>query len=488
MLTKKEEQELLELQQSEENYWRFNKIKLFFGDSEYTSPDGQIVYPREKYPKFLDFFSSGKRYKQRGLIAANRVGKSNTGITELVYHVTGEYPEWWDGFRFDRPITAYIAGDRGDTVRDALQEILIGSGTIDAKQSEGLLPGDKILNTSQFPGIPGLIGTYWVKHKKGTSIIKIKTYQAGRDAFEGFKADYVMLDEEVPRDIFSECVTRTMTTKGLVVVTFTPDKGLTDTYLYFADPNNQSFVKTINVTWDDVPHLSEEDKKRLLASYSPQERDCRSKGIPYLGKGKIYNIVEDKFLTEPVKINRWWPRMFGMDVGYSHPTACIWCAWDRESDVVYVYSTYKQSEVQPGVHASAILARGSWIPGVVDTSANRQSETDQRRLSDIYRKFGIDLYFAKKGKGSVEEGILEVYDRLDSGRLKIFSNLTDIIDEIRLYRRDDKSQIVKKNDDLLDALRYAITYGLGLGIIEPNEDKDKQQVFTSIGKSEVGGY
>lgn len=463
-LTKKEESELLKLIDQEEVYYKFNKLKLIFGDNDYIAPNGDILYSRDKYPQALSFFKLGAKFSQRAMIAGNRTGKSFAGLSELAIHLTGEYPHWWEGKFFNKPITAYLCADRGDTLRDSLQETLLGND-----KGEGLIPKDCIIKLHPAPGIPGLIGHYEVKHKKGVSHLKIKTYQSGRDAFEGFKADFIMLDEEVPRDIFSECITRTMTTNGSVICTFTPDKGFTDTYLHFTDPRNNGFCKYVTVTWDDVPHLSEEQKKVLLAAYTPQERECRSKGIPYLGKGKIYQTLEDSFIIKPIELPRHWPRVYGMDVGYSHPTAVVWGAWDRESDVLYLYSEYKASEALPSAHANAILARGRWIPGIIDSSSSATSATDGKRLIDVYERFGLNLKFVKKGQGSVEEGILEISDRLESGRIKVFDTLVGWLEEYRVYRRDDNGKVVKKNDDLMDAMRYLARSGLKISNIEPSE-------------------
>lgn len=488
MLSKKEEQELLTLQLEEENYWKHNKLNIYYGENDYTNPNGKIICGRDKYPKHVNFFNAGKEYILRAFIAGNQTGKSLAGCIEDVYHATGLYPKWWKGYRFTKPVTIWLCGDRAEAIRDGLQVKLYGES---GSPNTGLIPEKLLIDKISYQGVAGTIGVYKIKHVSGgISTITIKTYQSGRTAFESAVVDIIHLDEECPRDIFSECITRTADSNGILYLTFTPDSGLTDTVTFFLDKEDGVRKSVTMVGWDDVPHLSSERKKILLASYSPHERDCRTKGIPYLGHGKIYNLPEDKFIIDPIEINRWWPRVYGMDIGYSHPTACVWMAHDRESDRVIVYSEYKQAQVEPATHANAIINRGAWIPGIVDTTANEKgsaSRVDGTRLIDLYNKFGLSLFLAQKKSGSVEEGILEIYDRLTSDRLKIFSTCTQLIDELRIYRRDDRGNIVKKNDDLLDAWRYGITTGLMCAITEPNPSIGRKN-FNNSGKSEVGGY
>ena len=94
-------------------------------------------YARQHYAKHLEFFAAGLARRERCFMAANRVGKSAAGLYELVCHVTGEYPDWWEGRRFTGPIRAWVAGDTAKTVRDILQYKLLGP---DNDHGSGMLP------------------------------------------------------------------------------------------------------------------------------------------------------------------------------------------------------------------------------------------------------------------------------------------------------------------------------------------------------------
>lgn len=219
----------------------------------------------------------------------------------------------------------------------------------------------------------------------------------------------------------------------------------------------------VTATWDDVPHLSEEDKNELLASMLPHQRDARSKGVPSLGSGAIYPVGEEEFLVDPFAIPKFWPRVYGLDVGWNR-TAVAWLAWDRDTDTVYLYSEHYRGQAEPSVHAAAIKARGAWMPGVVDPAARGRSQKDGEQLLQNYKDLGLLL---SKADNSVEAGIYAVWERISTGRMKVFRSCNNWLGEYRLYRRDEKGKIVKEKDHLMDATRYAVVTGLKYAKVMP---------------------
>jgi hypothetical protein len=206
----------------------------------------------------------------------------------------------------------------------------------------------------------------------------------------------------------------------------------------------------VQATWDDAPHLSEAAKAELWKSIPPYQRDARSKGIPQLGSGAIYPVPESDFTIEPFEIPVFWPRGYGMDVGWNF-TAGVWGALDRQSDTLYLYHAYKRSQAEPSVHAHGLLAPGKWIPGFIDPASRGRNQKDGTQLIEDYKALGLDLQMADNG---VESGLYAVWNRLSTGRMKVFRSLTVWFSEFRLYRRDEKGRVVKENDHLMDATRY----------------------------------
>lgn len=212
----------------------------------------------------------------------------------------------------------------------------------------------------------------------------------------------------------------------------------------------------IGADWSDVPHLTEAAQADLLATIAPYQRDARTKGIPALGAGAIYPVSEDSIKVDPFEIPAHWRRGYGLDVGWN-TTAAVWGAYDPETETRYIYSVYGRGEAEPAIHADAIRSRGAWIPGRIDPASRGRTQTDGHQLLQMYRDLGLSLEDAENG---VESGIYTVWSLLEAGKLKIFSSLREIFSEYRLYRRDEKGRLVKKNDHRMDALRYFVASGV----------------------------
>lgn len=201
--------------------------------------------------------------------------------------------------------------------------------------------------------------------------------------------------------------------------------------------------------WDDVPHLSDSEKKRLLESYPVHLREARSKGIPSLGAGAIYPIELEDVVVDDFEIPKHWPRGYGLDVGWK-ATAAVWGAWDRDNDIIYLYREYKRGQAEPASHALAI---GKKVWGAIDPASRGCSQRDGKRLMVEYEELGLTLV---KADNAVEAGLFECYQRYTTGKLKMFRSLVQTQGEMRLYRRDEKGKIVKQNDHLMDAKRYLV--------------------------------
>jgi phage terminase large subunit-like protein len=462
-LNRQEKIELLSLLNEKER--RYSRTKIYRMYPE-TGP-----LRRELYKPHCAFFEAGAKYRERGIISANRIGKTEgVGGHELTLHLTGRYPFWWKGRRFGKPISAWAAGDTSQTVRDIIQAKLLGEP---GNFGTGLIPGDLLLGTKNKAGsVPDAVESIDVRHVSGgVSRLGLKSYDQKRKSFQGTEKDVIWLDEECDLGIYAECLLRTMTTDGLIMCTFTPLLGLSETVLSFMPGGKipESFEKTgkfvVNATWDDAPHLTESQKQELLSSIPAYQRDARSKGIPQLGSGAIYPLSEEEITIEPFDIPPTWPKVYALDVGWNR-TAVLWGAWDQQSDVVYLYSEYYRGQAEPVIHAEAIKARGEWIPGVIDPAARGRSQKDGTRLVDDYIALKLHLSYAEN---AVEAGLLNVWQRLSTGRLKVFKGLQNFLAEYRIYRRDEKGNIVKEHDHLMDDCRYLCMSGLAVAMTAPPE-------------------
>lgn len=238
----------------------------------------------------------------------------------------------------------------------------------------------------------------------------------------------------------------------------------------------------VQAGWDDAPHLSADEKAKQLASCPPHLRDARSKGAPSMGAGAIYPVDPTTYTVDPFPIPPHWRRVYALDVGWNR-TAVVWGAIDPDTDILYLYSEHYQGEQKPIEHASAIKARGEWIPGVIDPASRGRSQDEGKVLFLQYQNQGLNISMAMN---SVEPGIYEVWTRLANGLCKVFRTLVNWFAEVRLYRRDEKGHIVKKFDHLMDATRYLVMSGLKRAICRPV--KDIVGGNTNIIADSLGGY
>ena len=218
----------------------------------------------------------------------------------------------------------------------------------------------------------------------------------------------------------------------------------------------------LNVSWDDVHHLNEKAKADLIASYPSHELETRTKGVPMMGEGAVFPLDDEEISCEPFEVPRHFPRINGVDFGIDHPFACAFNAWDRDSDTWYVYDCYRTSGQTPVYHAAAIKKYGNWIPVAWPHDGMARDKGSGKMLKDQYREHGVAMlnrssrYDEEKGGGQpVEPIVLEMYERMRTGRLKVFKNLSYWFQEKRMYhRKDGKIQPVR--DDLLKATMYAM--------------------------------
>lgn len=489
MQTKSEAIEYLQLLEALEKKLKYNKFDTLFPD------EGK--YSRDKYKKHLRFFEAGAKYKQRLLCGGNRVGKTLSGGYEMVCHLTGKYPKWWKGRKFLNPIKAWAVSKSFQVSKEVQQFCLLGEFN---DLGSGLIPKDLIVgNPTRRVGIANCYETVWVRHiSGGVSECIFKVYEQGRDDFQGTAKDVIWMDEE-PRDygIYEECLMRTMDDikPGIVYMTFTPLFGLSPLVLSFLDggrfsedgQNPADPAKwAVQVQWDEAVHLSDEQKKELLHSIAPHLRDARTKGLPHLGAGVIYPYSEDDFLIEPREIPSYWPKGYGLDVGW-HRTAAIWVALDPDSGIYYLYSEHYLGHAIPAIHASAIKARGKWMTGVIDTASLNSSQEDGRKIYDQYVEEDLNLELADK---AVEAGILKIQQLFEAGRIKVFNTLQNWLKEFRTYRRDEKTgkPAEKQEDHLMDAWRYLMMGCPDVLSLEPDPEQYRKFRPTNQERDSVTGY
>lgn len=395
-------------------------------------------------------------------MAGNQLGKTMAGGSEAAMHATGRYPDWWPGKTFAEPTIAWVGSPTALTLRDNPQRILLGRT---GQHGTGTIPKDAIREIVPARGVADLVDTIVVKWGGGgdvqaaDSIIGLKSYEQGREKWQGETLHWIWFDEECPADIYTEGLTRTNVKHGPVWLTFTPLLGVSEVvrrFLLEKSPDRHITQMTI----EEAEHFTPEQRAAIVASYPAHEREARTKGVPILGSGRIFPIAEELISVEPFEIPKHWHRLGAMDFGWTHPFAAVELAWDADLDVVYVVKTHRLSEATPIMHAAAVRAWGEKLPWAWPRDGRRETlEGAGVALAEQYRAQGLNMTSIhaqfEDGSVSVEAGLMAMLTRMETGKLKVFSTLLDWFEEFRLFHRKD-GKVVKEGDDLLAATRYGI--------------------------------
>lgn len=438
-----ERTELLALMEEREEYRRNNALELYL-----------------PYPKQVSFHTAGATMRERLLIAGNQLGKTWSAGFETAMHLTGRYPDNWEGREFKKPVAFWAAGVTSEVTRDSVQRVLCGR--INAIGT-GAIPRDSIKDKSMKRGVADAIDTMVIKWggggdvQAGESLLGYKSYDQGREKFQAETLDGVWLDEEPDDDIYMESLTRTNATGGIVYMTFTPLKGMTTTVKRFLlDKPPGTHVTTMTI--HDALHYTAEQRAAIIASYPAHEREARTKGIPSLGSGRIFPIDEETIKVQSFPIPDHWAQLGGMDFGWDHPSAAIRFAWDKDSDTVYVVDCHRQREQTPQMFALSLKEWPTWLPISWPHDGLQHDKGSGEQLAQQYRKTGLAMMSEKAtfpdGSNGVEAGLQDMLQRMQLKKFKVFSHLEDWFEEFRMYHRKD-GKVVKESDDLMAATRYA---------------------------------
>jgi phage terminase large subunit-like protein len=418
------------------------------------------------YEKQREFHAAGADHRERLFAAGNQLGKTLSGAFEVAMHATGRYPDWWQGKRFHRPVSILVGSESAELTRKGVQRLLLGTPQKREEWGTGAIPKDCLGNTTMKPGVPDAVASVTVKNEYGgESVIQFNSYDQGRTKWQADTIDVVWCDEEPPLDIYSEALTRTNATGGMVFVTFTPLLGMTQVVKRFL-MEKPAGTHVTRMTIEDVDHYTPEERAKIVAAYPEHEREARAKGIPIMGSGLVFPVAESTITVAPFEIPPHWGRICGIDFGWGHPSAFVGIAHDRETDTAYVYDAWKLKETPVMTQAGIVIGKGYQnLPWAWPHDGLQHDKGSGEVLRDQYKKFGLNMLperaqfenlpDGRPGGNSLEAGVAMMLERMQTRRLRVFSHLEDWFNEFRMYHRKD-GIIVKLDDDVISATRYAL--------------------------------
>jgi phage terminase large subunit-like protein len=416
----------------------------------------------QPHPPQAEFIALGATKRERAFIASNQSGKSHVGAIETAAHLTGRYPNSWNGRRFDRPVRMWSCGVSGMAVRDTPQVKLFGP--VGTEPGSGLLPKDLVIGKpTSSHGVAEAYDTARVKHiSGGISTLTFKSYEQGMLKFAGEGVDAIHLDEICPMAIYHECLARISLTSGMIYATFTPLDGWTPlSTRYLLEPSPQRAVVQTDLYRCGL--YTKERADEIRDTYPENERAARVFGQVSLFEGAVFAGVLEDQIREPTLayVPPEWAKIWGIDFGIGHPFAAVLLAWDRETDTMHVLHCIRVTDQLPYQHAALMKPIGSGVPVSWPHDGHIRDRNSGEPLSKSYSAHGLRMLEAHAthadGKSiSTEAGILEIYERMKTGRFKVAAHCTNWFEEFRGYCRKD-NQIVKFKDDLMSATRMAVT-------------------------------
>lgn len=449
----------------------------------------------------VDFFKTGK-HNRRGILAANRIGKTVSTCFETAYHLTGLYPDWWCGKRFEKPVTAFVAGEGWEQVARVLQDELIGTKDIKIKEQigTGAIPRHCIVMDTMRCDGANVIGLE-IKHTSGkNSYLLFGNYTQEVRNLQGFKLDFVVFDEQPPDDIFSELVTRTATTQGQVLCSFTPLKGLNGLVSKFW--YGEEGYEHIRVSWDDVPEydpwgepfLLLETRRQLERDYLPHEREARIAGIPVMGKGAVFQIKNwntyktgDYNFKEMNNIER----IIALDLGLvNDKTVISLMYYNRVEQEMWLHSQIVvkgEQESNPVSYVNHLMRPEVFgCPIVLPPDASTRGRYTMSALSirQLFEEYELNvnpnpIMNPPDSEGKITNhksfGVNMMRQMIELGTFHINENCVEFLRECKNYFIDEKGRF-SDPDDCIDSARYGLLGCLN-GYSEPYDGKTPQQRF-----------
>lgn len=465
----------------------------------------QIKYFRP-FNHQVEFFNTGIS-QRRGILAANRIGKTVSTCFETAVHLTGLYPEWWpkNGKRFKKPVTVFVAGEGWEQVARVLQDELLGTKDVKIKDAlgTGAIPRECIVTDTMRVDGANCIGVE-IKHSSGgKSYLLFGNYTQEVRNLQGFKLDFVVFDEQPPDDIFSELVTRTATTQGQVLCSFTPLKGLNGLVSKFW--YHEEGYEHLRVSWTDVPEydpwgdpfLLAETRRQLERDYLPHEREARIAGIPVMGTGAVFQIRNwptyksgDYDFSEMNDISR----IIALDLGLVNDKTVVSLMYHNvKSGDMWLHSqivvkgieeanpmNYINHLVRPEVFGCPIV-----LPA--DASTKGRYTMNSQSIRELFEEYQLNVHpnavmNPKNSEGKVTNhksyGVNIMRQMLELGTLKVNENCVEFLREAKNYFVDEKGRF-SDPDDCIDSARYALLGCLN-GWDEPDDNKGPRQRFQDM--------
>lgn len=474
------------------------KLRELYIKKEKVVTENALDY-YDPYPFQVEFHNDPAPSK--ALEAGNQIGKTVAGTVEDAMDLTGKYPDWFEGRRYDRPISLVCGGINNDKTRDLLQKALFGDPvTWEASLGTGWLPKCDIGKISKKRGVSDAFLHAKIRHYTdgkfdGWSTVSFQSYESGKAAWMGDTIDIFHLDEEPPMDILEQAGRGCIASGGRIRCTYTPENGQTEVVrkikkewsLHKAgwpDVAGEDF--SVNVEGEPIEfntvytlngnkgHLTEEKVLNAAKNFAPYQLKMRMRGIPVLGSGLVFAYSEEQIKCKQMSFPAHFLFLDAMDFGglssTAHPTAFVRMAYDPDNDVIYIYDGFRMTGKEiPEVASHIIMKTNSDVIPVAYPHDGNRITGQGESTRDQYENAGVNMCevhvtnppaeYQEEGKGGIQimPGITDISARMADGRFLVMDTVHDFWEEFRSYHMKD-GKIVDVDDDFMSATRYAVMF------------------------------
>lgn len=462
----------------------------------------ELVKEFEKYNKISyfepfdyqrKFMNAGSKFKVRYLRAGNRTGKTFGAAAEMAYHLTGLYPDWWEGEKVpDGGHIYWAVGVTLDSVKNVLQKELLG--TDNAVQTDALgtgsIPRDYIDFENGFSRDGARVKSVTVKHVSGESNV-LKFYGSQDESIMmGQKVRGALLDEEPPfrsKEIFGQVRTRLLNAAGdgedgFLIYTATPEQGQTPLNDLFDNAQSEDdpgygLLYLQSATMLDNPTLSAEQINDYLSTIPEYQREMRMKGIPFIGEGQIFSQDEMSIVVDEVNPGPDWEVIGAVDWGnVKDPTVLMFAVRNPDTKEIFIIDEFyfdKDELDRSAEHIAEFILSSQYcaVPIIIPHDAPQKGTILQRygvntSASQLFVNPPETLLtiqqvnYKNKSNRDIETGLHEMIHLFNKGLLKVKANCFHWFKEKRSYywQYNDTTKETKPskgNEHCIDASRYA---------------------------------
>lgn len=451
-------------------------------DSSINRPN-ILSYGQKDYPEQSRFHKSNKR--GRFISGGNRGGKTDSEVVEAIWIASRTHPylelptEWGRGPLQLRFVVVDVAKGVEQIMLPKFQRWMSKSMLVDGSWDKSWDKNNMILTFSN------------------GSTIDFVTHGMELSKLGGVPRHVIFFDEEPPRHIFNECMSRLLDFNGWWVIAATPVSGMGWTYDLLWEPATEGTqddpryqeIDTFTLSVSQNPYVSaeEEDLNFYMLAMDAAERDMREHGSFVARSGLVFpNFKPDTHVIPADQIDfakiKNWEWYSSTDFGWSNPTAWLWHAVSPTGDIV-TFAEHYRGEMTTPEHAAVVHAReAAWgrVPDVRvgDPAGNqKQGNTGTSYIMEYALR---EINIQTEGiPHEVEIGIekMQQYFRVrqDTGWGKdrptwvISSNCVNLIREMKklqwetysseklAYALNKKEGVKKKDDHAWDSARYFAT-------------------------------